>query len=127
MGTTYLAAVMGWYLVIFALAMLTQHAHIQAVLKEVVGKKSLMFISGIISVILGLLMVFSHNVWTHNWNVVVTVMAWLVLLSGLLRLFFPAAANKWMRRLMQSKQHLLGQGFILLLIGVYILFNLYFK
>jgi uncharacterized membrane protein HdeD (DUF308 family) len=97
MSKTYLASVMGAYLVIFGLLMLIQYTHIQAVLKEVVAKKSLVFISGIISAILGLLMVFSHNVWTHNWQVVVTVMAWLVLLTGLLRLFFPAVAIKWMR------------------------------
>jgi len=125
MSKTYLASVMGAYLVIFGLLMLIQYTHIQAVLKEVVAKKSLVFISGIISAILGLLMVFSHNVWTHNWQVVVTVMAWLVLLTGLLRLFFPAVAIKWMRVLMQRKAHLRGQGFISLLIGLYILFKIY--
>ena len=127
MGKIYLASVMAAYLVIFGLFMLIHPKHIQDVLKEIVAKKALVFFNGIISIILGLLMVFSHNVWTHNWQMVVTLVAWLILLTGLLRLFFPEAAFKWMRMLIESKQYVLGQGFILLVIGIYIFFNIYFK
>ena len=127
MGKIYLASVMAAYLVIFGLFLLIHPKHIQAVLKEIVAKKALVFFNGIISIILGLLMVFSHNVWTHNWQMVVTLVAWLILLTGLLRLFFPEAAFKWMRMLIESKQYVLGQGFILLVIGIYIFFNIYFK
>lgn len=39
----------------------------------------------------GLATVRAHNVWTRSWPVAVTLLGWLAVVVGLLRMFFPSA------------------------------------
>ncbi|MGA7326226.1 MAG: hypothetical protein WBX25_17510, partial [Rhodomicrobium sp.] len=46
--------------------------------------------------VLGLAIVYFHNKWTRGWPVLITVIGWLALLIGLVRMIFPvqvAASN----------------------------------
>lgn len=73
MATFYLAAVIGWYLVIVSLFLLFRHEAVNAAMSEIISQRGLLFILAIITIILGLLMVVGHNVWVMGWPVVVTL------------------------------------------------------
>lgn len=125
MNSTFLASALGWYMTIIGLLMLLRRDQIKTVMTEMISQKSAVFLFGILSVIVGLLMVLSHNIWVQTWQVTVTIMAWLILISGLLRLFNPSMVNNWVKSVLKNKQNLVGQGFIVLLIGVYLLYKVY--
>ena len=44
---------------------------------------------GLAMVVYGLIVVFTHNLWTGGWPVVVTVAGWLILIKGLTFMFSP--------------------------------------
>ena len=46
-------------------------------------------IAGYAAFVPGLAIVYFHNRWTRGWPVLVTVMGWLSLVVGLLRMVFP--------------------------------------
>jgi hypothetical protein len=46
-------------------------------------------IAGYAAFVPGLAIVYFHNRWTNGWPVLVTVMGWLSLVVGLLRMVFP--------------------------------------
>ncbi|MBY0544382.1 MAG: hypothetical protein K2Q14_02415 [Gammaproteobacteria bacterium] len=50
--------------------------------------KGLYVFGAIITVILGIILVLSHNTWVPNWTVLVTIFCWITLIAGILRLFF---------------------------------------
>ncbi|KGP62145.1 hypothetical protein EP47_01970, partial [Legionella norrlandica] len=39
--------------------------------------------------ILGIIIVVSHNIWEGSWRVIVTIIAWLILLKGTSIIFHP--------------------------------------
>jgi hypothetical protein len=85
----FLSKVLGLYLLIISFAMFVDmHQFIHYVYK-LVHDSSLMFVTGFFTLILGLLMVVSHNIWEGSWRVLITVISWLILLKGVSIIFFP--------------------------------------
>ncbi len=49
------------------------------------------FLNGMILFVLGLAVVRFHNLWRRSWVIIITIMGWMILLSGLFRMLFPDA------------------------------------
>jgi len=49
----------------------------------------LVYLSGVLFFIAGLSIVRKHNIWTWGWQTLITVIGWLGLILGVLRMFFP--------------------------------------
>jgi uncharacterized membrane protein HdeD (DUF308 family) len=52
---------------------------------------SVTFLNGTLLFVGGISIVRVHNFWVRNWTVLLTLIGWLMLLLGLLRIFFPTA------------------------------------
>ncbi len=52
---------------------------------------SVTFLNGTLLFVGGISIVRVHNFWARNWTVLLTLIGWLMLLLGLLRMFFPTA------------------------------------
>jgi uncharacterized membrane protein HdeD (DUF308 family) len=48
------------------------------------------YLSGVLMFIAGLVIIRAHNIWARNWTVLVTFSGWFFLLLGLLRVFFAS-------------------------------------
>jgi hypothetical protein len=49
----------------------------------------LVYLSGVLLFIAGLAIVHKHNIWVWGWQTTITVIGWVGILLGLLRMFFP--------------------------------------
>ena len=104
MLTNYLAQIWGISLVIVPLALLINQKYLRRLFVEIENEAS-MFFWGIISLVIGLAMVLSYNVWTKDWSVIITIFGWLSLIKGLCLLFMPENAKK-MAKKMENQQWL---------------------
>jgi predicted MFS family arabinose efflux permease len=50
---------------------------------------ALTYISGFMAVIIGMILITFHNVWVKNWTTVITVIAWISLIKGIMLIAFP--------------------------------------
>ncbi len=50
---------------------------------------TLIYLSGVLAMIVGLAVVNAHPTWTRDWRVVITVVGWLFLVVGILRVVLP--------------------------------------
>ena len=57
--------------------------------REFLDSEALIFLSGVITLPVGIAIVISHNVWEANWRVLITLFGWIVILAGIGRLAFP--------------------------------------
>ena len=87
--TLFLAKGMSLFLLAFSLGYFLNSKHYNNLIKEYGKSRSTLFLHGYIEVVLGFLLVMNHNVWVKEWTVIVTVVAWGVLIEGLLLLLFP--------------------------------------
>ena len=94
MLVNYLAEIWGISLVVIPLAMLVKENYIKQLFASVSNDTTLFF-WGVLSFLIGLSMVLAFNVWSKDWQVVVTILGWSTLLKGLGVLFFPERAKKY--------------------------------
>ena len=118
MLSNYLAEVWGISLVIIPLALLVNQKYLKRLFAEVENEAT-MFFWGMVSLVIGIAMVLAHNVWVQNWQVIITILAWLALLKGLALLFLPEYMKEWAKK-MENKQWLPIALVVMVFVGLVI-------
>lgn len=93
----FLAQAFGIYLLVLGVALLFNKNYYREAVVSLVEHKGAYFLLGVVTLILGIIVVLFHNYWVANWQVVITLLAWLVLLKGLLRVLIPGHTRKWVK------------------------------
>ena len=93
--TTFLSRLIGLYLVLISLAMLTHKQSTVESMTALMHNPPVLFVTAVIAMAAGLAMVLGHNVWSGGvLPVVVTLTGWMMLIKAALLLFLsPEAAN----------------------------------
>jgi len=92
--TIFFAKFWGWLLVILGAIFLFRKKAVLEELLRLVQDKGFTLLSGYLALTLGLFTVILHNVWVADWRVVITILGWLSLLKGVVRIGFPEIAQK---------------------------------
>src|SRR5450631_1252900 len=80
----YLAKLMGPIYLVVAIGMLLDREQFRAVAKEFATSPGLFYLSGIIALIIGGLIVILNNVWS-GWPIVITLVGWAAIAKGVAR------------------------------------------
>jgi hypothetical protein len=72
-----------------AISLLANLGKSQTIIEGLSQSPALVMIAGYAAFVPGLAIVYFHNRWTGGWPVLVTIMGWLSLVVGLLRMVFP--------------------------------------
>lgn len=85
----YLARLIGPFLVLTALPVFVDPRGLEALGREFVASRALLFLAGMLSLVAGIAILNVHNVWVAGWPVVITLLGWLALAAGIVRTAFP--------------------------------------
>jgi hypothetical protein len=116
----FLAKALGLYMVIVGVAMFVNQKLYKVWFDEASRNPAFMFINGLLALIIGILLVVSHNVWHFDWRLVITVMAWMALLKGIFITAFPQPALKFYGKFAKKKAHAKISYVVTFLLGVYL-------
>lgn len=84
-----IAGLIGPTLVAIAIALVINFGAMPVLAEQISRDPGLIFVSGILLLVAGLAIVRAHNIWAGGWPVLVTVLGWLAVLGGLVRMLFP--------------------------------------
>jgi uncharacterized membrane protein HdeD (DUF308 family) len=121
--TKTIAGLMGPTLLAIGLAMLINADHFPEMAKQIGNDPGLIFVSGILLLVAGLAIVRAHNVWSGGWRVVVTVLGWLAVIGGILRMFLPFWAASIASTLGQSSTPVRIGALLPLLVGGFLTYK----
>ena len=88
-NSLFLARLIGPVMLVVGLAVFTNPRGFREMAEEFLASRALMFLSGLIIMPVGIAIVLTHNIWTADWRVAITVFGWLCAIGGALRLFGP--------------------------------------
>jgi len=91
--SSFLAQLWGITFILVSLVLLIKPKLLQKLFIEVENKTIMVFL-GIVTFVIGLVMVFVHNLWVLDWRVVITIIGWLTLIKGLDLLLLPKRMKK---------------------------------
>ena len=91
-NSIFLARLMGPVFLLVGIALLANAAVYRAMVSEFLASHALIFLSGMITLPAGLAIVLTHNVWTADWRILITILGWLLVIGGAVRLASPQRA-----------------------------------
>jgi len=116
-----LARFLGIFFTIWSLGIIINQKRIKEAVGEIIQSKSMQLIAAFLPLFIGSFLVAVHNKWTSDWTLMITILAWLFLLSGAFRALMTAT---WVKMLIKikAKVNLTIFGLIALAIGVVLLY-----
>jgi hypothetical protein len=100
----FLARLIGPVMTLVGISLLMNETAFRKMAMEFLRSPALIFFSGMILMPAGLAIVLSHNVWVLNWPVIITLLGWIAVISGALRVFAPDRALKIGKKAIASKE-----------------------
>lgn len=101
----FLAKFIGLVYLILGVALLLRKKEYIKLIKEFLKHDSLVMISGAIRLTLGIALVLVHNLWVNDWRVLITLLAWLTLASGIVRLTYPELTETLGEKVLKAKAY----------------------
>lgn len=117
----FLAKALGLYLLIISLSILFNKNRMPAIINGIIQNPALQLILGFNVLIIGILLVVSHNVWSGTtWQIVISVIAWIIFIKGLLYVAFPRVLQSMTNTFMSSTAMLYFSILVNLILGLYL-------
>jgi uncharacterized protein YjeT (DUF2065 family) len=92
---------------------------------EAVHSPTLVYLSGVAALLAGLAVVNTHRAWTADWRVIVTILGWIFVIAGIVRIVLPELVTKLATTVFSGTTALSITGAIVLVIGGFLSFKGY--
>jgi hypothetical protein len=92
---------------------------------EAVHSPTLVYLSGIASLLAGLAIVNAYRAWTADWRVVVTILGWLCVIGGIIRIVLPPVVLWVATTVYSGPTSLVVVAVIVLIVGGFLSFKGY--
>ena len=115
-----LARLIGPLFVLVGVGVLLNRRHYATMMERFVKNAELYYFSGVLAFLVGEAIVLYHNLWVWDWRVVLTVIGWLSLLKGAVRIVFPAAGLKAASSFIASRWYLNAGAILIVVFGAWL-------
>ena len=88
-----------------------------SLMKKFIGSRALIFITGVLALLAGLIVVNAHNLWVPDWRVLITALGWLATFRGVMNLVFPALVQTMGDRLVASHAGVVAGAAFMIVLG----------
>ena len=122
----YLARLISLVLGIMGLAILSRIKTFQKVVHEIGKSHALLTIIGMLTIIAGSAIVVGHSIRADNWTIIITLLGYLFLLIGVVRIFFQDQIMDLCLKAAKSQTPFIIAGLTLIILSVilgYLTFN----
>ncbi|HET6466837.1 MAG TPA: hypothetical protein VFG43_00520 [Geminicoccaceae bacterium] len=113
----FLARLIGPVLLVMGVAMLLDRRAWRAMAEEFLGSPALIFLAGLLALVPGLAVVLTHNVWSLDWRLIVTLLGWLAVLGGVFRILLPRQVTRIGSAMLASDGAMTAAALVMLLLG----------
>lgn len=119
--STALSQFYGIVLAVTGLGILLNRDHFHKVVDNICKSSGLQYLVALVSLVLGTVIVINHNVWHKDWTVVLTILGWVMLFDGVVRMLFPAAMIN-MNKAEGKKNSVTALSIIMLIVGLVLIY-----
>jgi uncharacterized membrane protein len=94
----FLAKLIGPVFLAVGIGLIVNAAIYRKVAEEALRSHALIYVSGLLTMTAGTALILTHNVWTADWRVAITILGWLAAIGGAARIVYPQgteAIGRW--------------------------------
>jgi hypothetical protein len=123
----FLAKLIGPLLATIGIALIFNAETFRVMATEFLKSYSLIYMAGLLALTAGLAIVNTHNEWTGDWRIVITLLGWLCVIGGVVRIVFPRAVEALGASMIATTSDvwIIGEGIVFLALGAWLSFKGY--
>ncbi len=121
----FLAKLLGPIFLSISAAMLINQDNMRDMAKDFLEHRGLIFLTGVLSLLGGLAIVLTHNVWELRWTVIITIFGWLLVIGGIFRIVFPDSVKSIGQSMLHKSGVFTASGIVQGLLGAWLCYVSY--
>ncbi|MCR4260876.1 MAG: hypothetical protein NUV96_00820 [Candidatus Colwellbacteria bacterium] len=115
----FLGQVLSVYFIVMGFALFVNKGEMLKAAQEFVGANASFVFYGAIALILGLLMILSHNIWDGTWRTIITFSGWAITMKGATAVLFPKVLKNTVNILLRGSITNI-MGLLVIALGTYL-------
>jgi uncharacterized protein YjeT (DUF2065 family) len=112
-----LARLIGPLFLIVGVGIFVNPEHYRRLVAEFGASPLAIYMAGTTALLLGLLIVVFHNVWEWRWPVIITILGWLTLVKGAVRVVLPKLVAERAERYGRNTNIIMTTAIVVLVLG----------
>ena len=100
-ASIFLAKLIGPIALVIGAGIMLNAAMFRRLAEEFVADDALVYLSGMLTMTAGMAIVLTHNLWVADWPTIITVLGWLMVIGGAVRIAFPQWTEAFGRRMLK--------------------------
>lgn len=116
----FLAQLIGPVLIVIGVGLLLKQTEFREMATDFLSSRALIFVSGLLTLVVGLAIVLTHNVWEFNWPVIITILGWLSVFGGVFRILFPDSVQSMGTSMLDKPAMMTVSGAIQIVLGLWL-------
>jgi len=120
-----IARLAGPLFVVIGLGILFNASFYAGMVVEAVHSPTLVYLSGVASLLAGVAILNAYRAWTASWRVIVTVLGWLCVIGGIMRIVLPQIVTSLATTIYSGPAALIVAAVIVLILGAYLSYESY--
>jgi hypothetical protein len=112
--------ILGIYLVVSGLFLIFRGKTVPHLLKDFFDHPATVYLTGIILIFLSSMYLIQYNIWDGTWRALVTLLAWMVMLKGLIYIFVPRVLSE--KNIGKFRGMFGVYGLVAIMMGLYLFF-----
>jgi hypothetical protein len=121
----FIARLVGPLFVAIGLGILLNRMFYADAVAEGVRSPVLIYLSGVASLLAGLAILNLHRAWSADWRAIITILGWVLLISGVIRIALPWVTTSIATTLYSAPAAMAVVAVIVLVVGAYLSFEGY--
>lgn len=114
----FLARLLGPMLVLAGTGLALNRDFYRGVASDFLANRGLLYFAGVAVLLGGTAIVLTHNIWSTDWRLIITLLGWLLVLRGVALVVAPRWSIEMAQRLMQHPQTLIINAVVVIVLGV---------
>jgi uncharacterized membrane protein len=120
-----IARLTGPLFVVIGLGILLNASFYAGMVVEAVHSPTLVYLSGVASLLAGVAILNAYRAWTASWHVIITVLGWLCVIGGIMRIVLPQIVTSLATTIYSGPAALIAAAVIVLILGAYLSYESY--
>jgi len=123
----YLAKLSGPIFLTIGIGMLVNGPFYRVLIGEALASHVLIYLSGVLLLLAGIAVVIAHNRWSGGWPIIITVLGWLMVIGGVMRIVLPQVVQTVAGTIYAGRVAVSGVAILCVALGGFLSLKGYFQ
>jgi hypothetical protein len=124
-AAAFIARLVGPLFVVLGIGILLNRTLYADMVAEAVRLPTLIYLSGLLALTAGLAILNVYRAWTSDWRVIITVLGWLFVIAGVIRIVLPRVTASLATAIYSGPAVMATAGVVVLVVGGFVSFKGY--